>query len=143
MKVDIKMDDFKSAMTKCCDIGGLKCSCCNPTYNTPKKKNDKSILRKNARAKLKNADLKTTQHNLVNDDLVKIDDMDKSRFIINVLEGCEHVDNIKHYNDTYPLVGSTEPIHEYIGLSQEEYAMWKENPEKLKLHIKKLRNHIK
>ena len=56
------MDAFKSAMTKCCDIGGLKCSCCNPTHNT-KKNNTKNILRQNARAKLK-SDL----HKLKTDD---------------------------------------------------------------------------
>jgi hypothetical protein len=56
------MDEFKSAMTKCCGKGGLKCSCCNPTINTSKR-NDKSVLRQSARAKLKHKD-KQHKHKL-------------------------------------------------------------------------------
>jgi len=51
------MDEFKEAMTKCCDIKGLKCECCNPTRPARnKRKNTRSILRQNARAKLKQKD---------------------------------------------------------------------------------------
>jgi hypothetical protein len=52
------MDEFKLSMTNCCGVGGLKCFCCNPTFNTRHTKNSKAILRQTARAKLKNNDRK-------------------------------------------------------------------------------------
>ena len=49
------MDTFKSNMTKCCDVGGLKCDCCN---RFRKGKKNKRLLRKIARANIKSENLK-------------------------------------------------------------------------------------
>jgi hypothetical protein len=52
------MDAFKSGVMKCCDVGGLGCTCCNPTLSNSGKRNSKQLLRRNARAKLKAQDTK-------------------------------------------------------------------------------------
>jgi len=45
------MDEFKQELTKQCDVGGLKCSCCNPTKGSKFYK--KKRFRKTARTRMK------------------------------------------------------------------------------------------
>lgn len=48
------MDEFKSAMMKSVDLGGIRCPCCNPTFTN--KNYDQTLLRKMARARIKQKD---------------------------------------------------------------------------------------
>jgi len=48
---DNTMDEFKQELTKQCDVGGLKCSCCNPTKGSKFYK--KKRFRKTARTRMK------------------------------------------------------------------------------------------
>ena len=54
------MDAFKSAMTKICAVGGMKCACCNFSHETDRK--TKRILRQIARASLKRELLGAAKH---------------------------------------------------------------------------------
>jgi hypothetical protein len=47
------MDKFKSKMNQRCEVGGMKCSCCNPYHGKDKKK-----LNRIARRSLKRDDAK-------------------------------------------------------------------------------------
>lgn len=49
------MDMFKKFMNKICSVGGIKCTCCNPTRPSHNgKKGNRALLRRWARAKMKN-----------------------------------------------------------------------------------------
>lgn len=51
------MDAFKQKMTKKCEIGGIKCSCCNPFHPSDRDKTKKKLNRL-ARRTLKASDQK-------------------------------------------------------------------------------------
>ena len=68
--------------------------------------------------------------------------MSDNSFVSKCLHGEVLLDEIDDYIDEWHCGNSTEPIHSFLGMTQDEYRLWVDDPSALKYILRAHRENI-